>query len=180
MKKTTALLMAVLMTVLLFGCGKEEVVPETLETVPASDAQERAEKGLGHYVEYVNKHGKEMALRYHTSAREIKMRVGYVEDILIVTLELGYPKAMPFAELETIRLGKFTVSDSSGEVLITQEQSEAFPIESGTITVTMELTGADRLGTGIYSLHVENLIGEKAEAEPVDLVGPWDFSFALD
>ena len=130
----------------------------------------------GWFVDVKNITGAITGTEYHNATDEISVAAEADGGILTVTVTFLVPEQPPYREIETLRIGEYTVSDSSGKTVHMGSKSDAAPVINGSAQPTVSV---DMLPAGDYTLHIETLIGEKKADQPLPIYGDWVCTFAV-
>lgn len=93
---------------------------------------------------------------------------------LTVQVRFLAPDDMPYAELDTLRLGEYQVVDAAGEVVAQGEGCDPAVIADGTAELRLPLA---ELPGGSYRLQVSGFVGEKKADQPLPILGAWECGF---
>lgn len=130
----------------------------------------------GWFVDVKNSFGAVTGTEYHNATEEISVTANAESGLLTVHVTFLTPEQFPYREVETVRIGEYTVSDSNGKTVLIGSTSDAAPVINGTAQPFVSLT---ELSKGNYTLHIETFIGEKKAEQPLPIYGDWDCAFTV-
>ena len=121
----------------------------------------------GWFADVKNGVGAVTGTEYHNATSEITVTAQAETDLLTVSVELVKPEQFPYRELDTLRLGAYTVTDSIGTAVLEADDAEGLVIPIG------------NLPAGEYTLHITSFIGEKKAEQPLPIYGDWVCAFTV-
>lgn len=111
---------------------------------------------------------------YEQATEELCVEARMEQGELTVQVRFLAPDDMPYAELDTLRLGEYQVVDAAGEVVAQGEGCDPAVIADGTAELRLPLA---ELPGGSYRLQVSGFVGEKKADQPLPILGAWECGF---
>ena len=111
---------------------------------------------------------------YEQATEELRMEARMEQGELTVQVRFLAPDDMPYAELDTLRLGEYQVVDAAGEVVAQGEGCDPAVIADGMAELRLPLA---ELPGGSYRLQVSGFVGEKQADQPLPILGAWECGF---
>lgn len=125
----------------------------------------------GWFADVKNIFGAVTGTEYHNATEEISVTAEADNGLLTVHVTCLAPKQFPYRELETLRMGEYTIADLSGS------KTDAAPVINGTVQLTVPIGD---LPAGNYTLSIEQFIGEKKADQPLPIYGAWECEFTVE
>jgi len=124
----------------------------------------------GWFADVKNSFGAVTGTEYLNATEEISVTAEAEDGLLTVTVAFLTPEQFPYREIETLRIGEFTIDSSSGS------ETDAAPIANGTVQLTIPI---GELSAGEHILHITSFIGEKKAEQPLPIYGEWECAFPV-
>lgn len=125
----------------------------------------------GWFADVKNGFGAVTGTEYHNATEEISVTAEADNSLLTVHVTFLAPEQFPYREVETLRIGDYTIGDLHGT------ETEAVPIGNGTAQLTVPI---GELPAGEYALSIEQFIGEKKAEQPLPIYGDWECKFTVE
>lgn len=125
----------------------------------------------GWFADVKNGFGAVTGTEYHNATEEISVTAEADNSLLTVHVTFLAPEQFPYREVETLRIGDYTIGDLHGT------ETEAVPIGNGTAQLTVPI---GELTAGEYALSIEQFIGEKKAEQPLPIYGDWECKFTVE
>lgn len=125
----------------------------------------------GWFADVKNGFGAVTGTEYHNATEEISVTAEADNSLLTVHVTFLAPEQFPYREVETLRIGDYTIGDLHGT------ETEAVPIGNGTAQLTVPIGD---LPAGEYTLSIEQFIGEKKAEQPLPIYGDWECKFTVE
>lgn len=113
---------------------------------------------------------------YIQATDEIKASVVNVGENLTILVKFEFPNAIPYSELSDLGIASCQITDLDGTVIQKIQQTDLAKVKNGQITLTIPINGLDK---GIYTLQIDQWIGNKAADQPLKISGLWECSFSV-
>lgn len=130
-----------------------------------------AATGGGWFADVKNGFGAITGTEYHNATEEISVTAEADNGLLTVHVTFLVPDQFPYREIETLRIGEFTIGDLHGS------HTDAIPIVNGSAQLTIPI---GELTAGEYTLSIEQFIGEKKAEQPLPIYGDWECKFTVE
>ena len=116
---------------------------------------------------------------YENATAEIGVSAVYAENAVNVTLDFLKPNALPYTEIDTIRLyGKdITLTGTSGDIDCKEFDTEPAKKETNKVILVIP-TGV--LQPGKYQLTINSFTSEKKADAPMKILGNWNVQFTVE
>ena len=116
---------------------------------------------------------------YENATAEIGVSAVYAENAVNVTLDFLKPNALPYTEIDTIRLyGKdITLKGTSGDIDCKEFDTEPAKKETNKVILVIP-TGV--LQPGTYQLTINSFTSEKKADAPMKILGNWNVQFTVE
>ena len=116
---------------------------------------------------------------YENATAEIGVSAVYAGNAVNVTLDFLKPNALPYTEIDTIRLyGKdITLKGTSGDIDCKEFDTEPAKKETNKVILVIP-TGV--LQPGTYQLTINSFTSEKKADAPMKILGNWNVQFTVE
>ena len=125
----------------------------------------------GWFADVKNGFGAVTGTEYHNATEEISVAAEVGTDLLTVSITFLFPDQFPYREVETLRIGEFTIDNKNFS------QTDAAPIINGMAQLPISIGD---LTAGKHTLHITSLIGEKKAEQPLPIYGDWECEFTVE
>ena len=104
---------------------------------------------------------------------EIEVTAEAVGDTVTVNARFLYPADAPYAFISELSLRNVTLTDSSGDKLMTVAETEIAPINNGSVSVSIPM-GTVSLSPDVeYTLTFDTAVGHEKADQPLPMSGNW-------
>ena len=113
---------------------------------------------------------------YENATDEISVTADVSNDTIMIVLTIANAKAVPYSEIDTIRLKDFSILDSSDHIVVNDQSTDAVLLINGKAQVSFPVSD---LPAGNYHLMIKQFEGGKKADQPLPINGEWECEFVI-
>ena len=113
---------------------------------------------------------------YENATNEIDMMAAYDQNNISLAVTFLNNNVPPYNAIESVEIGKYAVTDESGNIVYEGNSSDAAFIENGNAVILLPL---ENIPSGTSELTVYSFIGSKKADAPLPINGTWKSEFSI-
>ena len=152
---------------------KKITIAAALALVILAGTVTHADSIRGSFVDVKNPVGAVTGTEYTNATAEIEITAESNSAAVTVNARFLYPAAAPYAFITELSLKNVTVTDSSGNTLLTVSETEKANISNGTVSIVIPTGTVTLSPNDEYTINFDTIVGHAKAEQPLPMSGNW-------